>query len=118
MMTVTGGRTVHELRGISRQPLDLVEPTRKGSAVTRSFGAAITFWTEMCEATASYAEKMRGYKVAADNRSSSCVLAPSTKTRFIWKGLGAVCRDDQLYLRGGGVGRAPVRTAVAGRLPV
>ena len=43
------------------------EPTRKGIAVTRSFGAAITFWTEMCEATASYAEKMRGYKVAADN---------------------------------------------------
>ncbi|MBB5061290.1 hypothetical protein HDF16_006026 [Granulicella aggregans] len=38
-MTVTGGRTVYELRGISSLPLELMEPTRKGIAVTRSFGA-------------------------------------------------------------------------------
>ncbi len=71
LMTVTGGRTVYELRGISCLPLDLVEPTRKGIAVTRSFGAPVTAWTEMREAIASYAmraaEKMRRYKVAADN---------------------------------------------------
>ena len=70
-MTVTGGRTVYELRGISCIPLELMEPTRKGIAVTRSFGAPITSWTEMREAIASYAtraaEKMRRYKVAADN---------------------------------------------------
>jgi DNA polymerase V len=71
LMTVTGGRTVYELRGISCMPLELVEPTRKGIAVTRSFGKPVTEWTEMREALASYAtraaEKMRRYKVAADN---------------------------------------------------
>lgn len=71
LMTVTGGRTVYELRGISCLPLDLVEPTRKGIAVTRSFGHPVASWLEMREAIASYAtraaEKMRRYKVAADN---------------------------------------------------
>ena len=71
LMTVTGGRTVYELRGISCMPLELVEPTRQGIAVTRSFGAPVTSWTAMREALASYAtraaEKMRRYKVAADN---------------------------------------------------
>ena len=71
LMTVTGGRTVYELRGISCMPLELVEPTRKGIAVTRSFGAPVTSWMAMREALASYAtraaEKMRRYKVAADN---------------------------------------------------
>ena len=70
-MTVTGGRTVFELRGISCMPLELVEPTRKGIAVTRSFGHPVTSWLEMREAIASYAtraaEKMRRYRVAADN---------------------------------------------------
>jgi DNA polymerase V len=71
LMTVTGGRTVYELRGISCLPLELVEPTRKGIAVTRSFGAPVTSWEPMREAIASYAtraaEKMRRYKVAAEN---------------------------------------------------
>ena len=71
LITVTGGRTVYELRGISCMPLELVEPTRKGIAVTRSFGAPVTSLTAMREALASYAtraaEKMRRYKVAADN---------------------------------------------------
>ncbi len=71
LMTVTGGRTVYELRGISCMPLELVEPTRKGIAVTRSFGNPVTTRLEMREALASYAtraaEKMRRYKVAADN---------------------------------------------------
>jgi DNA polymerase V len=71
LMTVTGGRTVYELRGISCLPLELMEPTRKGIAVTRSFGAPVTCWEPMREAIASYAtraaEKMRGYKVAAEN---------------------------------------------------
>jgi DNA polymerase V len=71
LMTVTGGRTVYELRGTSCLPLELMEPTRKGIAVTRSFGVSVTTWLEMREAIASYAtraaEKMRRYKVAADN---------------------------------------------------
>ncbi len=69
LMTVTGGRTVYELRGISCLPLELVEPTRKGIAVTRSFGNSVTSWPDMREAIASYAtraaEKMRRHKVAA-----------------------------------------------------
>ncbi len=71
LMTVTGGRTVYELRGISCLPLELMEPTRKGIAVTRSFGASVTSWEPMRQAIASYAtraaEKMRRYKVAAEN---------------------------------------------------
>lgn len=71
LMMVTGGRTVHELRGISCLPLELMEPTRKGIAVTRSFGAPVTSWQQMREVIASYAtraaEKMRRYKVAAEN---------------------------------------------------
>ena len=71
LMTVTGGRTVYELRGISCLPLELMEPTRKGIAVTRSFGAPVTSWEPMRQAIASYAaraaEKMRRYKVAAEN---------------------------------------------------
>ena len=71
LMTVTGGRTVYELRGISCLPLELMEPTRKGIAVTRSFGTPVIDWQPMREAIASYAtraaEKMRRYKVAAEN---------------------------------------------------
>ena len=48
-----------------------MEPTRKGIAVTRSFRHPVTTWLEMREALASYAaraaEKIRRYKVAADN---------------------------------------------------
>ena len=31
LMTVTGGRTVYELRGISCLPLELMEPTQEGN---------------------------------------------------------------------------------------
>jgi hypothetical protein len=41
-MTVTGGRVVYELRGVSCLPLKLLEPTRKEIAVTRSFGNPVT----------------------------------------------------------------------------
>ena len=62
---------VYELRGVSCLPLELLEPTRKGIAITRSFGNPVTSWSEMREAIASYAtyaaEKMRRYKVAAEN---------------------------------------------------
>lgn len=69
LLTVTGGRVVYELRGISCLPMELLEPTRKGIAVTRSFGSPIFNWQSMSEAIASYAtrgaEKMRRHKVAA-----------------------------------------------------
>ena len=38
-----GGRTVYELRVISSLPLMLMEPAKKGIAVTCSFGAAVMF---------------------------------------------------------------------------
>jgi DNA polymerase V len=69
LLTVTGGRVVYELRGVSCLPLELLEPTRKGIAVTRSFGNPVLSWTNMREAVASYAarsaEKLRQAKVTA-----------------------------------------------------
>ena len=69
LMTVTGGRTVLELRGVSCLPLEAVEPVRKGIAVTRSFGNSVVAWEQMNEAIVSYssraAEKLRRHHVAA-----------------------------------------------------
>lgn len=69
LLTVTGGRVVYELRGISCLPLELLTPTRKGIAVTRSFGHPVVSWQHMSEAIATYAartaEKMRRHSVAA-----------------------------------------------------
>ncbi len=63
MMTGSAGCTIYELRGISCLPLELIEPTRKGIAIIRSFGNPVTSWQAMREAILSYAtraeEKMR-----------------------------------------------------------
>ena len=71
LLTVTGGRIVYELRGVSCLPLELLEPTRKGVAVTRSFGNPVITWQSMREAIATYAsraaEKMRRHKVTASH---------------------------------------------------
>ena len=73
LMTVTGERTVMELRGTSCMPLELVEPVRKGIAVTRSFGVPVLVWGAMSEAVASYAmraaEKLRRHKVSTSHLS-------------------------------------------------
>ena len=64
MLTVVGPRIQAELRGVSCLPLSLMAATRKGIAVTRSFGHAVTTWQEMREAVSAYAaragEKLRG----------------------------------------------------------
>ena len=69
LMTVTGGRTVFELRGLSCMPLERVEPVRKGIAVTRSFGSPALTWQPMSEAVVTYAsraaEKLRRHGVIA-----------------------------------------------------
>ena len=44
MLTVVGARVQAELRGVSCLPLSLMAPSRKGIAVTRSFGHAVTTW--------------------------------------------------------------------------
>ena len=62
-LTVTGHRIVLELRGISCMPLEIVKPTKKGIMSAKTFGQAITSYTELTEAVACYvvraAEKLR-----------------------------------------------------------
>lgn len=69
-LTVVGERIVHELRGVSCIPLELVPPQRKGMAVTRTFGRPVTEWDDMREVVSSYAsraaEKLRGQGLAAE----------------------------------------------------
>src|SRR4051794_22537937 len=43
-LTVVGTRVQAELCGVSCLPLSLMSPTRKGIAVTRSFGRPVTLW--------------------------------------------------------------------------
>jgi len=65
MLTVVGGRVQAELRGVSCLPLALAAATRKGIAVTRSFGHPVTTWPEMREAVAAYATRA-GEKLRAE----------------------------------------------------
>jgi DNA polymerase V len=68
-LTVVGERIIQELRGVSCLDLEEMEPQRKGMAVTRSFGHAVTEKTEMLEAVAAHAtraaEKLRARGLAA-----------------------------------------------------
>ena len=63
LLTVTGERIIHELRGTSCMPLDLVEEPQKGLAVTRSFGQPVTGKDELLAAIVSFTtragEKLR-----------------------------------------------------------
>ena len=63
LITVVGQRTVLELRGVACIPLELEPPPKKVTAVTRSFGRAVTTLAEMREAVSFYAtragEKLR-----------------------------------------------------------
>ncbi|MGO9429658.1 Y-family DNA polymerase [Rhodoblastus sp.] len=69
LLSVVGERIVMELSGVSCMPLESVPPTRKGLAVTRSFGERITTLDPMLEAVSTYAaragEKLRRYALAA-----------------------------------------------------
>lgn len=82
LITVTGGRTVYELRGISCMPLEICGIDTEGNRGPSEFGNPVTTWLEMREALASYAtraaEKMRRYKVAADNLFVFMHTTPST----------------------------------------
>lgn len=63
-LTITGLRTVYELRGISCLPLEDVQPAKKGITCSRSFGAPVEAPQPLREALAAYAEraaeKLRG----------------------------------------------------------
>lgn len=69
LLSVTGERLVRELNGIMCQDLELEPPVRKGIAVTRSFGEAVTTLADMLQATTFYAtragEKLRRHGVLA-----------------------------------------------------
>ena len=65
LLTVVGARVQAELRGVSCLPLSLMAPTRKGIAVTRSFGQPVTAWPVMREAVAAYAARA-GEKLRAE----------------------------------------------------
>lgn len=69
LLSVVGERIVMELSGVSCMPLESIPPTRKGLAVTRSFGERITTLDPMLEAVSTYAaragEKLRRFELAA-----------------------------------------------------
>jgi DNA polymerase V len=69
LLSVVGERIVMELSGVSCMPLGSIPPTRKGLAVTRSFGERITTLDSMLEAVSTFAaragEKLRRYELAA-----------------------------------------------------
>lgn len=71
LLTVAGERLVRELNGILCQDLELTPPTRKGIAVTRSFGRPVETLAEMLQATSFYAtragEKLRRHGVLASH---------------------------------------------------
>ena len=73
LLTVVGARVQAELKGVSCLPLSMMAPTRKGIAVTRSFGRPVTTWAEMREACANHAtraaEKLRGEGLVAARMS-------------------------------------------------
>lgn len=70
-LTITGLRTVFELRGISCLPLELAPPPKKAIASAKTFGRPIESQAELKEAVATYlsraAEKLRAQR-------SSCGL--------------------------------------------
>lgn len=69
MLTVTGQRTHAELRGVSCVPFGDAPANRKSIACMRSFGQAVTDWSEMREAVTAYAtraaEKLRRFGLKA-----------------------------------------------------
>ena len=57
-MTVVGERIIHELRGLSCLPLELMPAQRKGCAVTRSFSARVTEREVLEQAVATHATRL------------------------------------------------------------
>jgi len=81
-MTVTGLRTVHELRGRSCIELEGAAPPKKGIVSSRSFGRPVVELAELSEAVASYtaraAEKLRRQRSTA---SLMCVFLSTNPFR-------------------------------------
>ncbi|HRH45740.1 MAG TPA: Y-family DNA polymerase, partial [Pyrinomonadaceae bacterium] len=73
LLTVTGARTVLELRGIKCIPLEQTTANKKNIAATRTFGAKITAKRELKEAVAYFVsltlEKLRKHELMANSIS-------------------------------------------------
>jgi len=65
LLTVVGARVQAELQGVTCLPLSMLAATRKGVAVTRSFGRPVTQWPDMREAIAHHAARA-GEKLRAE----------------------------------------------------
>ncbi len=105
-MTVTGLRTVWELRGVPCLPLEEFPAPKKGIVSSRSFGRPVESLDELREAVASYtgraAEKLRAQKSVA----GSITVFLSTN-RF---------REDDPQYSSGLVCRLPVPSSYTPRL--
>ena len=126
-LSVTGLRTVWELRGISCLPLELAAPPRRTLVRSRSFGRAVTDLMELREAVTMHAsraaEKLRALGLAAGalvvfvstgaygqgpHYSGSQLVGlplPSNDMRMLaraaWDGLRRVYRADCAYRKAG-----------------
>ena len=78
LLIVVGARVQSELRGVSCLSLALAAATRKGIAVTRSFGHPVTTWAEMLEAVSAYAARA-GEKLRAEGLQA-CHMAVFLQT--------------------------------------
>ena len=85
ILTVTGARVVMELKGESCLPLALVAPQKKGLAVTRTFGDAVTDWERLAEAVSTYATRA-GEKLRRHGLLASFMTVFIQTNRFIPEG--------------------------------
>ena len=82
VLTVTGARVIMELQGTSCLPLSLIAPQRKGMAVTRTFGEAVTGCDELAQAVATYATRA-GEKLRQHGLLATCMTVFIQTNRFV-----------------------------------
>ncbi len=99
-MTITGLRTVHELRGFSCIPLDQAPPPKKGIVNSRSFGKPVEGIEGLMESVASHASR-GGEKLRLDKSAASFLTVFITTNPF---------RQEPQYSGAGSV-RIPVPTS-------
>jgi len=80
-LSITGVRTMRELRGISCFPLEEVPPPKHSIACSRSFGSLVTDFMEMREAAVSYVSRA-AEKLRAQQLKAGCLTLYLTTNRF------------------------------------
>ena len=86
-MTVTGLRTLHELRGENCITMQTVPPSKKGIASTRSFGRPVLTLSELEEAVSDYADRA-AVRLRAQKSQVSTITVFLATNRF---------KDDPQY---------------------